>query len=300
MNTLATKRSHRQSHSASLLLPYRFWIGLALIACWWPIAWLQIRPFSDNYFFPLWLGYILTVDGLVFRRTETSLMARSGWRFVPLFILSVPLWWVFEGFNQILNNWLYHLPDQYGDIDYTLRASLAFSTVIPAVMVTTELVRSFRLNPLRNLPVLPQGGGTLLGLHLLGWLMLVAVVTFPDYAFPLVWLALFFLIDPIATYLGGRSVGSCLREGDWSTVFNIAAGTLICGLFWELWNYYSLPKWTYSIPYFDFLHVFEMPVLGYGGYIPFGLEIFAFHALVAVLAPQLRLPGTKVSSVESN
>ena len=300
MDTLATKRSHRESDSASLLLPYRFWIGLASIACWWPIAWLQIRPFSDNYFFPLWLGYILTVDGLVFRRTETSLMARSSWRVVPLFILSVPLWWVFEGFNQVLNNWLYHLPDQYGDIDYTLRASLAFSTVIPAVMVSTELVRSFRLNPLRNLPILAQGCGTLLGLHLLGWFMLFAVVTFPDYAFPLVWLAIFFIIDPIATYLGGRSVGSYLRKGDWSAIFNIAAGTLICGLFWELWNYYSLPKWTYSVPYFDFLHVFEMPILGYGGYIPFGLEIFAFRALVAVLVPQLGLPGTKVSSVESN
>jgi hypothetical protein len=300
MNTVATKRIQHLRQRTAMSLPYHFWVGIALIACWWPIAWIQIQPFSDNYFFPLWLGYILTVDGLVVRHTETSLIARSGWRFLYLFILSVPLWWIFEGFNQILNNWMYHLPEQYSDAGYTLRASLAFSTVVPAVMVTTELVRASRFNPLRKLPALIQGPGTLLRLHLLGWLMLIAVFTFPDRAFPLVWLALFFLIDPVATYFGGRSVGSFLRNGDWSPVFNIAVGTVICGFFWELWNYYALPRWTYSIPFADVLHVFEMPLLGYGGYIPFGLEIFAFYALIAALLPRLRLPGTKVSSIESN
>lgn len=300
MKTVATERSQYQRQRASVSFPYHFWIGLALVACWWPIAWLQVRPFSDNYFFPLWLGYILTIDGLVLRRTGTSLIVRSGWRCLYLFILSVPLWWIFEGFNQVLNNWIYHLPEEYSDVGYMLRASLAFSTVIPAVMSTTELVRSFRLNPLREFPALGQGRGTLLGLHLLGWLMLIAVLTFPDYAFPFVWIGLFFIVDPIVTYLGGRSVGSFLRNGDWSPVFNIALGTLICGFFWELWNYYALPKWTYSIPYAEFLRVFEMPILGYGGYIPFGLEIFAFYALSAALLPGLRLPGTKVSSIESN
>jgi hypothetical protein len=47
---------------------------------------------------------------------------------------------------------------------------------------------------------------------------------------------------------------------------------LICGLFWEMWNYYSAAKWAYSIPFVDAFHLFEMPLLGYGGYIPFGLE----------------------------
>lgn len=300
MSTVAKERNQQQLTGARASLPYRFWLGLALIACWWSIAWLQIRPLSDNYFFPLWLGYILTVDGLVLRRTGTSPIARSGWHFVSLFILSVPLWWIFEGFNEVLQNWIYHLAEERGPIEFALRATLPFATVIPAVVVTTELVRSFALNPLRKLPALNQGGAMLLGLHLTGWLMLIAVLTLSEYAFPLVWIALFFIIDPVATYLGGRSVGSYLRDGDWSPVFNIALSTLICGVFWELWNYYALPKWTYSIPYADVLHVFEMPLLGYGGYIPFGLEIFAFHALVSVMAPWMRLPGTKVSSVELN
>jgi len=30
--------------------------------------------------------------------------------------------------------------------------------------------------------------------------------------------------------------------------------------------------WIYSIPYIDRFHLFEMPILGYSGYLPFGLE----------------------------
>lgn len=280
--------------------PIWFWVGLGLIAVMWPIAWLQIRPLTDNYFFPLWLGFILTVDGITYRRTGTSLIARSGFNAGILFLLSVPLWWLFEAFNQVLDNWQYHLPEDYSSVSYAIRASIAFSTVIPAVFVATELVRSFRLNPLRWLPAMKLEAPVLLGLHLAGWAMLVSVLTFPEWAFPLVWLSLFFIIDPLATAVGGRSIGTFLRRGDWSPVFNIAAGTVICGFFWEMWNFYALPKWTYSIPYAEFGHIFEMPVLGYGGYIPFGLEIYSVVILVIALLRATWIPTPDVSSITSN
>jgi hypothetical protein len=34
------------------------------------------------------------------------------------------------------------------------------------------------------------------------------------------------------------------------------------------------------VPFFSFLHVFEMPLLGYGGYIPFSMELFALYHLI--------------------
>lgn len=290
----------KQRPHAARHFPIWFWAGVGLICIWWPLSWLEVRPFSDNYFFPLWLGYILTVDGLVHYRTGTSLIARAGWRVALLFVLSVPLWWIFEAFNSVLENWNYHLPEDYSQLSYALRASLAFSTVIPAVFTTTELVRSFKLNPLRRLPALELANPTLLILHLAGWVMLAAVLTVPEYAFPLVWLSLFFLIEPVTTRVTAESIGGRLRTGDWSPVFNIGVGTLICGFFWEMWNYYSMPKWTYSIPYFEVVHVFEMPLLGYGGYIPFGLEIFSIVALTAALVPALRIPAASVSSITSN
>jgi hypothetical protein len=50
-----------------------------------------------------------------------------------------------------------------------------------------------------------------------------------------------------------------------------------------MWNIYAFPKWIYHVPPFEFLYVFEMPLLGYGGYVPFGLELFAFYQLVVGL-----------------
>jgi len=268
--------------------PVSFWAGLGLILIWWPAAWLQIRPFSDNYFFPLWLGYILTVDGVVQFRSGASLLQRNGFLFIILFLVSIPLWWVFEALNEILRNWIYHLPSDYGTVSYALRASLAFSTVVPAVFVTTELVRSFSMDPLKYLPCLALRRRTLITLHVAGWAMLIGVLILPQYLFPLVWISLFFIIDPIATLVGGPSVGSFVRRGDWSPVFNVGAGALICGFFWEMWNYYAMPRWTYSIPYLETGHIFEMPIAGYGGYIPFGLEIYAIAALLAGLVPWFR------------
>jgi hypothetical protein len=39
-----------------------------------------------------------------------------------------------------------------------------------------------------------------------------------------------------------------------------------------MWNVNSAAKWVYSIPFVDRFHLFEMPLLGYAGYVPFGLE----------------------------
>ena len=54
-----------------------------------------------------------------------------------------------------------------------------------------------------------------------------------------------------------------------------ALAALTCGFFWETWNYFSLARWTYAIPFVQRFHLFEMPVLGYGGYLPFGLMCLA-------------------------
>ncbi len=55
---------------------------------------------------------------------------------------------------------------------------------------------------------------------------------------------------------------------------------------WELWNFYSYPKWIYHIPYVGVLHVFEMPLAGYGGYLFFGPELYALYNLLSTLLPR--------------
>jgi hypothetical protein len=270
-------------------------VGLALVAFWWVVAWSQLRPLSDYFFFPLWLGYIVTVDGIVQLRTGTSPISRSGWWCIGMFTISIPLWWVFEALNQVVGNWHYHAPARYTTLEYALLASLAFSTVVPAVLTTTELVRSFSLDPLRRLPAVRTTRTRLVLVHLAGWLMIVATVLWPRYTFPFVWLSVVFLLDPIAMLLGTRSLASYLGERDWSPVFNLGVGTLVCGWFWEMWNYYALPKWTYDVPFVDSWHVWEMPLPGYTGYLPFGLELYLFYVVVARVMRLSQLPQPLVS-----
>ena len=77
------------------------------------------------------------------------------------------------------------------------------------------------------------------------------------------------------TSAGGRPAWS----KNWFTRSTVGGS----GFFWEMWNFYSYPKWIYQIPFVDFLRVFEMPILGYGGYIPFALELFAMYHFVTGL-----------------
>ena len=70
---------------------------------------------------------------------------------------------------------------------------------------------------------------------------------------------------------------------------SLALGALVCGFFWEMWNYWSYPQWIYHTPGVEFLHVFEMPLLGYGGYIPFALELCALKNFLWPGSPQLQL-----------
>ncbi len=262
--------------------------GIVLIAVWWTLAWSQIGSISHYYFFPLWLGYILVVDALVYRRTGTSPAMRLGWRYALVFVISAPFWWMFEAFNRSLENWSYITPWDYGFVGRTIIGSFSFSTVIPAVLATAELVHSY-LSPSDRRADRRFGTPTLLAVFISGWLMLGAMVVWPSYLFPLCWISILFIVDPLARFAGATSVSSFIERGDRRPLYSLAISGLICGWFWEMWNFLAMPKWVYSVPHVGFFQIWEMPILGYGGYIPFAMEIFAFYAFVVALLKWL--PG---------
>jgi hypothetical protein len=80
---------------------------------------------------------------------------------------------------------------------------------------------------------------------------------------------------------------SAIAHGDWQIIVSSALAVLMCGFFWEMWNYYSLAKWVYHIPFVHRFQLFEMPLLGYAGYLPFGLEC---AAIAAMILPTKRTP----------
>jgi hypothetical protein len=267
---------------ASAQWPAHGWLGLALVAVFWPLNWGLDGIRSHWGFFPLWLGYCLTVDAISFFRTGTSLFSRSRRAYAGLFVASVPAWWLFELINKRTQNWIYLDDGSIGPVEHALLASLAFSTVIPAVFGTAELVSSFKW--VRRLPPGPRiapSTALLIGFSVAGLVTLALTLAWPRYFFPCVWLSVFFILEPINHRFGHRTLLQRTSTGDWLPIFSLWIGVLICGFFWELWNYWSFPKWIYDVPFVGFGHIFEMPLLGYGGYLPFALEIFALYHLFA-------------------
>jgi hypothetical protein len=265
------------------LLPSRGLLGLLLIAIAWPLS----QQISQNLFFPLWLGFILLVDGLVLRRTGTSLVVRSPKIMVVMFIVASPYWWAFEGINQITQNWVYVTPteEDSGGLVGVIQASLSYSTVVPAVFEVSELIGSFGfIKRFARLPSLVLSRPQIILAGVFGLGSLVTMLIWPTYLFPMTWLCLFFIFDPINNLTGRPSIIAQVKNGDYRTVVAFALGALVCGFFWEMWNRDASVSWEYNIGYLDFARIFQMPLLGYGGYLPFGLETYAvFHFVAGLL-----------------
>lgn len=166
----------------------------------------------------------------------------------------------------------------------------SFSTVIPAVFETAELLGTFRwTGRLARGPRVPDGRAWRVAYLAAGAAMLALLLAWPRVFYPLCWISLTFLADPIARWLGRRSLLGRLSAGDWRPVVALSLGALVCGVFWELWNWHAYPKWVYDTPGWDFWHVFEMPLFGYLGYLPFGLELYPLAHLLLPRAPDVRI-----------
>lgn len=270
------------------LWPVQGWVGVILVAVCWPLNWMLPGRRTAYLFFPLWLGYILVVDALVQRRTGNSLWSRSPKHFVLLFLVSAPVWWLFELINLRTANWEYLGRDLFTPLQFNLLCTISFSIVIPAVFETAELMRSFRwMERFASGPRIPATRAVFVSLLAIGLAMLAAMLIWPRIFYPFAWISLVFILEPINYWTGRPCFLKELRVGDWRTVIVLSLGALLCGFFWEMWNYYSFPKWVYHIPGLAFLRIFEMPLLGYGGYVPFALELYALKNFLWPNGPQL-------------
>jgi hypothetical protein len=268
----------------------RGWFGLFLVGVCWPLNWALPGMRTAYLFFPLWLGYILVVDSIVLTRSGTSLRSRSLKNFILLFVTSAPVWWIFELINSRTANWEYLGGESFSQLEYYLLSTLSFSTVMPAVFETAELVRTFRWVE-RRASGFRISNQTAVGIGLFfgGLLMLMLTFIWPKYCYPFVWTSLALILESVNRWLGRPHLIEKLQAGDWRPVLSLALGALICGFFWEMWNFYSYPKWVYHTPGAQFFHIFEMPLLGYGGYIPFALELYGLQNLVRSNPPALRI-----------
>lgn len=262
--------------------PLYGWLGLGLVIIFWILNWTLTSPRTHWGFFPLWVGYCLCIDGLVFWRTGTSLLTRSPRKYIGLFLISAPVWWIFELFNVRTQNWTYIGAEIFSPLQYIILTTVSFTTVMPAVFGSAEFFASFNfVKHLKRGPVIDTDKRTTMSFFIVGWLMLVLMLIWPNIFFPFIWLSPYFIFEPINVWLGNRSLAHYTAKGNWRPVIALWLGVLFTAFFWEMWNYYSFPKWVYHVAWGNWLHIFEMPALGYGGYLPFALELYALYHLIS-------------------
>jgi hypothetical protein len=278
-------------------LPLQGWLGFGLILIFWTLNWTLQGARTHWGFFPLWLGYCLAIDGLVFRRTGTSLLTRSPLKYAGLFIISAPVWWIFELLNVHTQNWTYLGLELFTPYGYAFWTTLSFTTVIPAVFGSAELFAGFDfVKRLKRGLVIGTDKRTTSIFFVLGWMMLGLMLIWPKTFFLFLWLSLYFILEPVNIWLGNRSLAYWTQKGDWRPVVSLWLGVLLTAFFWEMWNYYSYPKWIYHVPWGNWLHVFEMPLLGYGGYLPFALELYALYHWISGLLGDKIADFVKITS----
>ena len=266
--------------------PWWGWVGVLAVLAFWVLAWTRFpwfKKLQPHTFTPLWLSYIVVVNALSFRRRGQCMMLDRPALFFSLFPLSATFWWFFEYLNRFVQNWQY-AGVRFGAWDYFLYATLSFSTVLPAVLGTREWIGGMQWVQTGFKDFVPIRFGRprlmALGVLLLAGAGLAGIGVWPDVLFPLLWISPLLILTSLQVLLKEQHVLSGVKSGDWRTIVSSAAAALSCGFFWEMWNYGSLAKWEYSVPFVQKFLIFEMPVLGYGGYLPFGLECAAAGMLV--------------------
>src|SRR5438093_10807633 len=209
------------------LWPARGWVGFILVAICWPLNWSLPGIRTSYLFFLLWLGYILVVDVLVQQRTGNSLCSRSPKSFALLFVLSAPVWWLFELINLRTANWEYLGCELFSPLQFNLLSTISFSVVVPAVFETAELMRSFGwMKRFTSGPRVPAKRSVFVGLLAIGLTMLSAMLAWPKIFYPFTWIALVFILEPINYWTRRPYFLKELRDGDWRTVISLSAGAL--------------------------------------------------------------------------
>lgn len=273
-------------------LPWWFYLGLVLNVFFWWMMWTGSFILGDVIYIaytPMFWGLILLLDGLVYFRTggksyaatRPSLLIVSG-------IFSMFAWAYFEYFDYfVLSNWYYEDVPPFSQLTVIAIFFLAYSTVWPVVFEWYALLNTFPKFVARyqNGPKVKLNGTVLI---ILGVIVTAGFTAFPNFMFWGVW------IGPMAVVLGQLirmniwTPVADMAQGNWSPALLVALGTMLNGFLWELWNHGSkvLPDvtpnpniiWLYDIPYVNVIHLFsEMPLLGYFGYLPFGLFVWIMY-----------------------
>jgi len=241
----------------------------------------KVEPFCSWFYCFAWWSYIVTIDAIVYWLKGNSLIVSPRKEFLLMIPWSVFIWLIFETANLSLEDWYYvNLPPFL--VERWLGYVIAYGTVLPGLFETTEMLATLGLFKNSVTQKLKISNRLYLSLILWGAFCLSSATLVPAICFPFIWVGFIFLLEPFNCRFGGRSLLRDLEEGNPRWIYLLLIAGLICGLLWELWNFWALSKWVYTVPFFEKTKGFEMPFLGFLGFPPFAIEAYVMYNFISL------------------
>ena len=255
--------------------------GLILLVISQVLLLRNVEPVASWFYYCAWWPYILIVDSIIYKIKQNSLIMNRRGEFYLMLFWSVVIWTFFESVNLILQNWYYINVVPLRPVRW-LGYAVAYATVLPGIFETTELLEAAGLFKKNRVKPLAFNQGWLTALFALGFICLLGVLLYPRYCFPLIWGSLIFLLEPINYLKGGKSLLKDWEQGTARKLYLLLIAGLISGILWEFWNFWARTKWIYTVPFFEELKLFEMPLAGFLGFPPFAVECYVMYNFISL------------------
>ena len=240
----------------------------------------EIPPVPTWFYVLAWYPTLVILDEVVVVLGGESLLARPR-ELAGMLWWSAVIWLLFEAINFRLRDWYYvFLPA--GRLERWLGILVSLATVVPAVLLPERMLD--RLGVWRDLRSRPFA---LEPRHLdiagwVGWGLLVAVLIFPRYLYPITWGAVWLIAEPLLYRRDPeRSLFADIARGSRGRIARLMAAGLFAGALWESFNALARGRWIYTVPFLEHWKIFEMPLVGFIGFPFFALEVWSLYYLLA-------------------
>lgn len=286
---------------AYLPFPSWFWWNLPVFIFSWTLMWAPIKAltFMRAYtFVPLMWSFILILDGIVYKRNQgVSLLSKKPATLKIIALVSCFGWFGFEYLNYfVIETWYYPYKNIFSNFGNIFWYALSFTTFLPAVFEWYLLLRTipFFRDRYSKGPKFATSNKLLILCYASGVILGFGMGYYPFYLFWVIWIALVPMLVATMHVNNFWTPLTYIKNGNWSALILIALAAAFNGFFMELWNYgsdyfnqgmHTNPNyWKYTVPYLDKIHIFsEMPLLGYYGYLFFGIGFWIVWLTAAYL-----------------